>query len=302
MSTPRLNALIKKLISPHDKTFETGLNEAVSLVKQGDEAGLEAIREAIISLSGQPDFTPYKPGKVVASRAEYSAAQGALLQLASRKEFLKDPSKTQKLIAAFKALNGAQEFAQLVSSVYHVGGSAEAHALLLLSNEMWSSVQLALKAASVWPSVGVLFDIDRLGSTPEEHVFYGNQARQIFMPHLDPRTVAPAMLWHGDTQKTLDGAEERRFCIAVTTKTPGALGTVITAFSRLTDVGLAPVEQRFSYHPVDVEFANGPSRAIYLEPLEVWMSIDEQAIAVLPRPLNEDIELCRRFGWRYRLK
>jgi hypothetical protein len=145
MSTLPADSLINKLISHNDQTFESGLNEAISLVKRGDRVGLQAIKEAIISLSGQPDFTSYKPGLVVAPGSEYSEARAELLHLAGRKEFLNDPYKTQQLIAAFKLLNSPQDFTQLISDVYRVGGSKEAHALLLLSNEMWCSVQLSQK-------------------------------------------------------------------------------------------------------------------------------------------------------------
>jgi hypothetical protein len=143
------NSLVAKLISTHDRTFEIGLNEAVSLVKRGDEAGLQAIREAIISLSGQPDFTSYKRGMVLlsgaAAAAEYFDARAGLLDFAARKEFLKDPKKTQQLITAFQVVNrGQQDFTRLIDDVYRVGGSSEAHALLLLYNEIWA-VQLLRK-------------------------------------------------------------------------------------------------------------------------------------------------------------
>ena len=118
-------------------------------MKCGDEAGLRAIQEAIIFLSGQPSFTSYKPGMVVASGAEYSEARSGLLDLAERKEFFNNPYETQKLISAFKFLNSAQDFNQLISDVHQVGGSKEAHALLLLSNEMWCYVQLSQKSVSV---------------------------------------------------------------------------------------------------------------------------------------------------------
>ena len=138
----RVIALIMKLQSPNDHEFESGLNEAVALTRRRDATGLEAINNAIIGLSGDEHFTPYKPGAVMASATDYANAQDELLELAKRKEFLKNPHKTQQLISAFKFLNNAQDFTKLIDDVYRVGGSSEAHALLLLTNEMWCSVQL----------------------------------------------------------------------------------------------------------------------------------------------------------------
>lgn len=146
-----------------------------------------------------------------------------------------------------------------------------AHAANISPREVERSTTANPKPASsagIWLSVGVLFDIDNLGATRIEHMFYGKQARKIFMKNFDPRTAAPAVLWSGDTQKTLDG-EENRFCIAITTSSE-ILESVIAAFSRLTDAGLAPPGERFCKDPVSLDVSASTPRAI-----PPWLSIDE---------------------------
>ena len=111
--------------------------------------------------------------------------------------------------------------------------------------------------------------------------------------------ASPAVLWSGDTQKTLDGLENR-FCIAITAS-GAALDSVRAAFSRFTDAGLAPPDERFCEHPVDIDESSGSLEAIHLEPLPMWLSITEDSVVVLPEPIfAEDVELCRKFGWNYR--
>jgi hypothetical protein len=138
----RLVSLINKLISSNDQTFEAGLTEVKSLAKSGDQSALEALRNAIIQLSGDEDFKPYKPGVVVATGDRYSDARDRLVALAARKAFLKDPHETQDIISAFNQFSDSTDFARLVDDVYRIGGSQEAHALLLLNIEMWCYVQL----------------------------------------------------------------------------------------------------------------------------------------------------------------
>ena len=139
--------LVVKLISTDDHTFENGLKEATGLVKNGSNSGLSAIRTAIIWLSALPDFKPYQPGFIALSgqdAADYFSADRDLLAMARRREFLKDPNKTQQLIAAFKKMNPGQPgFSKLIDDVYLLGGSGEAHALLLLSNEIWAGQLIA---------------------------------------------------------------------------------------------------------------------------------------------------------------
>lgn len=152
-------------------------------------------------------------------------------------------------------------------------------------------------SSDVRPSVGVLFDIDHLGATPEEHMFYGLQARRIFMKCFHPRMASPAVLWAGDTQRTLDGLENR-FCIAITAKASD-LESVVGAFSRLSDAGLVSAQERFCQHPVDLDVSAGSPRAIHREPLPMWLSIDEHGVVILPEPINaEDVQLCRQHHWR----
>jgi len=155
---------------------------------------------------------------------------------------------------------------------------------------------------TLWHSLGVQFDIDQLGTTDQERMFYGQQARLIFMKHFKSCHVGRCYLWHGDTQSTLDGAQARRFCIAVTANTPSALERVRTTFARAADKGLAPSSQRFLEHPVDLDFASGAPKLIRREPWPLWFSVDETSTAVLPAAEREDIELLERFGWPYRVR
>jgi hypothetical protein len=154
---------------------------------------------------------------------------------------------------------------------------------------------------TLWHSLGVLFDIDALGRTDEERMFYGRQARVIFMKHFRSCYVGRCYLWHGDTQSTLDGAQARRFCIAVTTMFPSELQRVRTTYDMANDTGLAPRRQRFLENPVDLDFATDEPKIIRREPLPLWFSVDDTSTVVLPAAEAEDIELMERFGWFYRV-
>jgi hypothetical protein len=149
MSTPfdfdAMITLTLNLESPDDPTFERALEEAVALVRRGEEGVLESLENAIINLSGDEEYVPYKPGFVMAVGADSAEARITLLELAAQKEFLKRPQATQKLIAAFKFLTDSRDFKRLIDDVYRVGGSAQAHALLLLNMQLWCAVQLNAK-------------------------------------------------------------------------------------------------------------------------------------------------------------
>lgn len=130
-------------------------------------------------------------------------------------------------------------------------------------------------------------------------MFYGTQARLIFMKHFNPRAVGRSYLWQGDTQKTLDG-NARQFCIAVSVSNPAALNALRDAFSRASDKGLAASAMRFSERPVDLDFSTGSPKPVRREPLPVWMWIEDGGRAVVDDP--EDVELCKHYGWAYRQK
>jgi hypothetical protein len=53
---------------------------------------------------------------------------------------------------------------------------------------------VAVATPQVWPSVEVIFEIDQLGTTLQERMFYGLQARHIFMKYINPVTDSPAFL------------------------------------------------------------------------------------------------------------
>ena len=151
-----------------------------------------------------------------------------------------------------------------------------------------------------WESIGVLFDIDQLGETEEQQSSYGHQALLIFMRHLDPRAVGRAVLWHGDTAATLGGSEQR-YAIAVTPENPAALTLIREVFSKVEDKGLAPLSQRFCRHPVDLDFSTGSPRPISREPLPLWFSLDDDGTCVITQLSGDDVALCSKFGWKFKL-
>jgi hypothetical protein len=157
------------------------------------------------------------------------------------------------------------------------------------------------KDALKWESIGILFDIDKLGEKEEEQIFYGHQARLIFMRHLAPLTIAPAFLWFGDTQATLNG-KENCYCIAITVKHREAIEKIKKIFAKVEVKGLAPLDKRFCEHPVDVDTSSGAPEPIHQEPLPLWGIIDEAGF-FHPKGGDdaEDIFLCNKFGWKYRL-
>lgn len=153
----------------------------------------------------------------------------------------------------------------------------------------------------IWPSIGVLFAIDKLGATDDERMFYGTQARRIFMQHFKPRAIGGgAYLWQGDAQ-TRGSDGERRFCIAVSLEDGTKLATVQGFFADAGDRGLAPFTQRFCMHPVDVDFSTGAPKPIRREPLPLWLGIDSHGTIVLPVADAEDESLCDEFGWSFRV-
>ena len=154
-------------------------------------------------------------------------------------------------------------------------------------------------APTVWPSLGVVFEIDSLGATDEERMFYGTPARLIFMKHFDPRAVGRSYLWQGDTQQTLSG-DARQFCVAVSARHPSALTALRGVFSKASDKGLAAIGQRFSEHPVDLDFSSGSAKPVRREPLPLWLSIEDDGSAIVDDA--EDVQLCRQYRWAYRVK
>jgi len=151
----------------------------------------------------------------------------------------------------------------------------------------------------VLPSVGILFDIDQLGETEHEKMFYGDQARLIFMQHFDPATVPSAAVWFGDTQATLNG-DENRFCIAVTARQSSQIVRLRDSFQNVDAKGLAARRDRFLEGPVNLDDSTG--KRLGGEPLILWCTVNPEGVIVLSPPAqNVDIELCRRFGRKFKL-
>jgi len=152
-----------------------------------------------------------------------------------------------------------------------------------------------------WPSIGILFDIDAIrGDNDDAAFFYGREVRRIFMTHFDPAAVGRAILWHGETQATLDG-DERFWCIAITVADPTRLDLVRAAFLRIEARGLPPGAQRFREHPVDVTFRGAQPVPLRREPLMQWLLVDETGTLILAQPTAEDAYLCRKFRKKFRL-
>lgn len=86
--------------------------------------------------------------------------------------------------------------------------------------------------------IGVLFDIERLGS------FYGRAAYRILFESLDPQRLKGCSLHDGDTNATLMG-RANLYCVAIRCSEPATLEYIREALSVRQDEGLPPVHRRF---------------------------------------------------------
>jgi hypothetical protein len=139
----KLNALIAQLVSLDDAVFVSGLTEAVALSQRGDQTGLQAIREAIVRRSGRSDFIPYQPGvRFVSGDSLPRDTRKDLMDLAAKKQLLKDPRKSEELISWYNITHSPQDVGALIDDVFRVGGAGEFYAIQLLYHDPWCYVQL----------------------------------------------------------------------------------------------------------------------------------------------------------------
>jgi hypothetical protein len=87
--------------------------------------------------------------------------------------------------------------------------------------------------------IGVLFDIDALGSSS-----YGQQAYRIVFASLDPHRITRSLVYDGDTNATIAGIE-RSYCIAFQVSSRPQLDYIRDTMAGRTDPGLRPAHCRF---------------------------------------------------------
>ncbi|HYB62003.1 MAG TPA: RDD family protein [Methylomirabilota bacterium] len=95
------------------------------------------------------------------------------------------------------------------------------------------------KSAATLHKIGILFDIDALGSGS-----YGHAAYQILFEAIDTRQLAGCLLRDGDTRTTLAG-RANQYCIAVESIDPSKIAAVKNALSNSEAKGLLPLASRF---------------------------------------------------------
>jgi hypothetical protein len=89
------------------------------------------------------------------------------------------------------------------------------------------------------PKIGILFDIDDLGSG-----FYGYAAYKIFFNAVDTSNLSGCTLRDGDTRATLSG-RANQYCIAVDAPDVSKISAVKRAISKSNEKGLLPLSSRF---------------------------------------------------------
>jgi hypothetical protein len=129
--------------------------------------------------------------------------------------------------------------------------------------------------------LGIVFNIDDLGGGG-----YGSKAWHIFMKNVDPNSIAPCILKHGDTRQTLNGSKIE-YCIAVYS-TILDLNPLALVFKQLSVKGLAPISSRF------IE-----GQALYSEPLVLKGRIDATGRLVTDEWNRGDHDLCKETKWSY---
>ncbi len=129
--------------------------------------------------------------------------------------------------------------------------------------------------------LGVVFNIDGLGGG-----FYGSKAWRIFMEHVNPDSIAPCILKHGDTKATLNGVAGQ-YCIAICCATRD-LNQLKLVFTQLEHEGLEPINRRF------IE-----KTALNSEPLVIKGRIDAEGRLVTDEWDQGDHDRCKEKGWKY---
>lgn len=132
-----------------------------------------------------------------------------------------------------------------------------------------------------FPGIGVVFDIDGLGSG-----YYGYRAWQLLMKHLDPKRLAACILVEGDTAATLRG-QANEFCIGIYGLMLD-LNYIRETFENMDELGLAPVHRRF------IE-----KIALDEQPLPIKGQIDAFGRLSTDQWTRTDHDLCKESDWGY---
>jgi hypothetical protein len=173
--------------------------------------------------------------------------------------------------AAVKALNRA-----LKDEDYQVGEAA-AEALKKIKD---AHAATELTQAQPLHDLGIVFNIAGLGSGS-----YGVKAWHIFMENVNPDSIAPCILKHGDT--LTKGVKTNQYCIAICGATRD-LNQLKLGFTQLEHKGLAPKNSRFIR-----------KLALDSEPLVIKGSVDAEGRFVTEEWDRGDHDLCKEMRWRY---
>jgi serine/threonine protein kinase len=129
----------------------------------------------------------------------------------------------------------------------------------------FAMLKVMLSAAARDVTIGLLFNIDRLGSA-----WYGPEAYKILFRHLDPKRLAGCRFSDGDTSRTLSSMT-REYCIGIEAPAPGAVAYIRATMSQCPEPALLLGDARF------LEWA-----AVTQEPLAVAGTISDAGTLVVP--------------------
>jgi hypothetical protein len=129
----------------------------------------------------------------------------------------------------------------------------------------FAMLKVLRSAAAADKTIGLLFNIDRLGNA-----WYGPQAYQILFRCLDPGRLAGCRFSDGDTNWTLSRIA-REYCIAVEAPTADVVAYIRATMSQCQEPGLLLDDARF------LDWA-----AVTQEPLVEAGTVSEDATLVVP--------------------
>jgi hypothetical protein len=173
-----------------------------------------------------------------------------------------------------------QQFRELVAAASKKDRDTVRRLATALKGKPGADYQRA-KEAGHMDSIGVVFDIDALGSG-----FYGASAWRAFMRHVRPENINGCSLKEGDTQGTLSGSR-REFCIAV--EGPGLdVDAIKKTFEQSSEKGLASATRRFIFKP-----------QLESEPLVAAGYIDAHGRMVQDEWNRSFHDRCKDCGWGY---
>ena len=146
MSTedPRLEPIVKKLVSSDDTIFGEGLSTVLA-ISESDPLRLHALREAIRRRSRKSEVRFYEPnvgGLTMRDGNEVWDARDRIVLLAKQSSLLADPQASGNLLAAFTTIGGFDGVVNLAYEIREVGGLNQFQAFQLLYNQNRSAVVL----------------------------------------------------------------------------------------------------------------------------------------------------------------